>query len=111
MLRFGAGVRGWEQVGCSSYLTPGRTQGFGPHYDDAEIFVCQLVGEKWWRLYDRPDADSSPRTTRVTQVDPNDLGDPVMEFTLKAGDVMCVMIAASSQLRWWCHCHSPVVEA
>ena len=28
-------------VTCSSYLTPANTQGFGPHYDDAEIFLVQ----------------------------------------------------------------------
>ena len=40
------------------------------------------------RLYDRPDADTSPRTTSVTHVKPEDLGDPIMEITLKPGDVM-----------------------
>ena len=33
-------------VGCSSYLTPPRTQGFPPHYDDVEIIVLQLEGTK-----------------------------------------------------------------
>eukprot|EP00040_Diaphanoeca_grandis_P020741 m.110302 g.110302 ORF g.110302 m.110302 type:complete len:333 (-) comp28027_c0_seq2:897-1895(-) len=51
-------------VGCSSYLTPKSTQGFGPHYDDVEIFVVQLQGEKRWRLYNRPDKLTSPRTTK-----------------------------------------------
>lgn len=75
-------------VGCSSYLTPGKTQGFGPHYDDVEIFVCQLVGEKRWRLYDRQDRKTNPRTTKVTGVDPEKLGEPILDLKLKAGDVM-----------------------
>lgn len=67
-------------VGCSSYLTPSGTQGFGPHYDDAEIFVVQLEGRKRWRLYNRPDAATSPRTMRVTQFTAEEIGEPNADF-------------------------------
>ena len=76
------------QVGCSSYLTPSPSQGFGPHYDDAEIFVVQLAGVKRWRLYKRPHSKEEPRTTAVTQIKQKDLGTPIHECELKPGDVM-----------------------
>jgi hypothetical protein len=75
-------------VGCSSYLTPAGTQGFAPHYDDVEIFVVQLEGRKRWRLYNRPDASTSPRTTAVTEWTVDQLGPPTADFWLAAGDVM-----------------------
>lgn len=75
-------------VTCSSYLTPPGTQGFGPHYDDAEIFVIQLLGEKKWFLYDRPDKSTSPRTPRVTQFRAEDIGTPHTSLIMRAGDVM-----------------------
>jgi lysine-specific demethylase/histidyl-hydroxylase NO66 len=29
-------------VGANTYLTPPNSQGFAPHYDDVEVFVCQV---------------------------------------------------------------------
>ena len=75
-------------VGASSYLTPPGAQGFGPHYDDAEIFVVQLEGRKRWRLYDRPDAVASPRTQSVTPFAEAELGAAVRDFWVEPGDVL-----------------------
>eukprot|EP01062_Namystynia_karyoxenos_P015462 TRINITY_DN15605_c0_g1_i1.p1 TRINITY_DN15605_c0_g1~~TRINITY_DN15605_c0_g1_i1.p1 ORF type:complete len:640 (+),score=247.86 TRINITY_DN15605_c0_g1_i1:82-1920(+) len=38
-------------VGVNAYLTPPGTQGLAPHYDDVEVFVLQLHGEKLWHLH------------------------------------------------------------
>ena len=50
--------------------------------------MIQLEGRKRWRLYDRPDAATSPRTLRVTQFTAEEIGEPVADFWLEAGDVM-----------------------
>src|SRR6185369_3067633 len=34
------------------YLTPPDRQGFPTHYDNHDVFVLQVSGEKLWRLYD-----------------------------------------------------------
>lgn len=41
------------------FLSQGTTSGLGPHFDDAELLVVQLVGAKRWVLH-RPD-EPSPR--------------------------------------------------
>ena len=30
--------------GCNAYLTPARSQGFAPHFDDVDAFVLQAAG-------------------------------------------------------------------
>ncbi len=75
-------------VGCAAYLTPAGSQGFPPHYDDVEVFVIQLEGSKRWRLYERPDARTSPAADRTTEFRPAELGPPMQELTLRAGDVL-----------------------
>ena len=74
--------------GCSSYLTPPRTQGFPPHYDDVEIIVLQLEGTKRWRLYERPDAATAPSPRVTTEFKQEQLGPPTAEIVLAPGDVL-----------------------
>ncbi|KAJ8913459.1 hypothetical protein NQ315_013838 [Exocentrus adspersus] len=74
-------------VGANVYLTPPGSQGFAPHYDDIEAFIVQLEGRKHWKLYkpmgsDVLARDSSPNLRR------EDIGDPFMEVTLNAGDLL-----------------------
>lgn len=54
-------------VGSNSYLTPIASQGFAPHFDDIDAFVCQISGRKRWRVYaPRPDGlDDLPRASSV----------------------------------------------
>ena len=42
------------QVQTNVYLTPPGKQGFNTHYDDHDVFVIQVSGEKRWRLYEKP---------------------------------------------------------
>ena len=41
-------------VQTNLYLTPPNAQGFRTHYDNHDVFVVQIEGEKLWRLYDKP---------------------------------------------------------
>lgn len=48
----------------------------------------QLLGAKRWRLYERPDKLTAPRTLAVTGFAEVELGPPTAEFVLRAGDVV-----------------------
>jgi ribosomal protein L16 Arg81 hydroxylase len=38
-------------VWVNAYLTPRAEQGFRPHYDNHDVFVAQIHGEKLWKVY------------------------------------------------------------
>ncbi len=70
------------------YLTPAHAQGFPVHFDNHDVFVIQIEGEKRWRLYDVP-LDTPYRGERfVSRV--HDKGELRHEFLMKAGDVAYV---------------------
>ncbi|KAM5281625.1 ribosomal oxygenase 2 [Ctenodactylus gundi] len=71
-------------VGSNVYITPAGSQGLPPHYDDVEVFILQLEGEKHWRLY--PPTVALAREYSV--VAEAQLGTPTHEFTLKPGDLL-----------------------
>ncbi|XP_050004665.1 ribosomal oxygenase 2 isoform X1 [Alexandromys fortis] len=71
-------------VGSNVYMTPAGSQGLPPHYDDVEVFILQLEGEKHWRLY-------SPTVplAREYSVEPETrIGTPTHDFILKPGDLL-----------------------
>ncbi|XP_017655758.1 ribosomal oxygenase 2 isoform X2 [Nannospalax galili] len=71
-------------VGSNVYITPAGSQGLPPHYDDVEVFILQLEGEKHWRLY-------PPTVTmaREYSVEPEArIGAPTHDFVLKTGDLL-----------------------
>jgi mannose-6-phosphate isomerase-like protein (cupin superfamily) len=71
-------------VQTNIYLTPPRSQGFHTHYDNHDVFVLQIEGEKTWRLYDRP-VEAPYRGERfVSGAHP--VSEPSHSFVLKAGD-------------------------
>lgn len=81
--------RALENVFCAHlqtniYLTPPDNQGFNIHYDDHDVFVVQVSGEKAWRLYDTP--IENPFRGEGFRPDVHKAGDPVKEFVMKAGD-------------------------
>lgn len=55
-------------VGANVYLTPPSSQGFAPHYDDIDAFVCQVSGRKRWRVY-APRGDGCDILPRRSSVD------------------------------------------
>ncbi|CAH1174149.1 unnamed protein product [Phaedon cochleariae] len=74
-------------VGANVYLTPPNSQGFAPHYDDIEAFVVQLEGRKYWKLYKPKGSDILARTSSGN-FKHEDIGEPFMEVTLNAGDLL-----------------------
>ncbi|XP_016055168.1 PREDICTED: bifunctional lysine-specific demethylase and histidyl-hydroxylase MINA isoform X2 [Miniopterus natalensis] len=71
-------------VGSNVYITPAGSQGLPPHYDDVEIFILQLEGQKHWRLY-----HPTVPLAREYSVEAEDrIGRPAHEFTLKPGDLL-----------------------
>lgn len=74
--------------GVNSYWTPASSQGFAPHYDDVDVFLVQLEGEKMWCLYDPPEeVDYLSRHSSEDYV-PEQFPKPKHAITLKAGDVL-----------------------
>lgn len=87
-------------VGANCYLTPPRSQGLAPHYDDVEVFVLQLEGTKAWRLY-HP-SRSLPRE-HSGDFAREEIGEPFQELELQPGDLMflprgCIHEARTSDL-------------
>lgn len=75
-------------VGANAYLTPPNSQGFAPHYDDIEAFVLQTEGSKLWRIYaPRDKSELLPRTSSPN-FSQEEIGEPIMEVLLKAGDLL-----------------------
>ncbi|KAJ2951239.1 hypothetical protein O0L34_g5641 [Tuta absoluta] len=75
-------------VGANAYLTPPDSQGFAPHYDDIEAFILQAEGKKNWRIYKpRTDEEVLPRFSSKN-FDQEEIGGPIMEVTLEAGDML-----------------------
>lgn len=75
-------------VGANAYLTPPDSQGFAPHYDDIEAFILQTEGKKHWRIYKpRIENETLPRVSSKN-FDQDEIGAPIMEITLEAGDML-----------------------
>ncbi|CAH2047574.1 unnamed protein product, partial [Iphiclides podalirius] len=75
-------------VGANAYLTPPDSQGFAPHYDDIEAFILQAEGKKHWRIYKpREESEILPRTSSKNFSD-DEIGEPILEVTLNAGDML-----------------------
>jgi lysine-specific demethylase/histidyl-hydroxylase NO66 len=74
--------------GANSYWTPASSQGFAPHYDDVDVFLLQLEGEKRWRLYAPPrDEDELARISSEDYFQ-SELPAPTHDFVLKPGDML-----------------------
>lgn len=71
-------------VQTNIYLTPPGSQGFHTHYDNHDVFVLQIEGEKSWRLYDRP--VEAPYRGERFEPGRHAVGEPSHTFVLKAGD-------------------------
>lgn len=78
-------------VGANSYLTPKGTQGFAPHFDDIDAFVCQIHGKKRWRVY-KPMKEGHDVLPRASSIDftAQEMKDRplALDITLQPGDVL-----------------------
>jgi hypothetical protein len=71
-------------VQTNLYLTPANAQGFRTHYDNHDVLVLQIEGEKLWRLYDKP--VDTPYRGEAFEHGKYETGELKQEFLLKAGD-------------------------
>lgn len=106
-----------------AYLTPAGQQGARAHSDPSDVYVIQLEGTKHWRVWDTP---GSRRLGVDRDYDLAELGAPVMDVSLRPGDVLYVpygtphVAAAEEQVslhltvvalaRAWSQLLLPVVE-
>ncbi|CAN9507904.1 unnamed protein product [Ophioblennius macclurei] len=77
-----------SMAGANIYLTPARTQGFAPHYDDIEAFVVQLEGKKHWRVYSPRSEDEVLPVLSSPNFSQADIGKPILDVVLEAGDLL-----------------------
>lgn len=73
-----------SHVQANLYLTPPNAQGFRTHYDNHDVLVMQIEGEKAWRLYDKP--IDTPFRGEGFEPGKHETGELRQEFVLKAGD-------------------------
>ncbi|XP_030294386.1 ribosomal oxygenase 2 isoform X1 [Sparus aurata] len=71
-------------VGSNIYITPQESQGLPVHYDDVEVFILQLEGEKHWLLYN----PTVQLATEYSLESEERIGSPSHEILLKAGDLL-----------------------
>ncbi|KAI4885538.1 hypothetical protein NFI96_022479 [Prochilodus magdalenae] len=71
-------------VGSNVYITPQESQGLPPHYDDVEVFILQLEGQKHWRLYE----PTVPLAREYSLAPEESIGEPTHNILLKAGDLL-----------------------
>lgn len=74
--------------GLNSYWTPAASQGFAPHYDDVDVFLLQVEGEKIWKLYDPQEEVDYLSRHSSEDYTPAQFPTPKHTLTLKAGDVL-----------------------
>ena len=75
-------------VQVNAYITPPRSQGLVPHYDDHDVLILQIQGSKTWHIYEG--ADVPPREIQREKdkaVGIEDLPSPI-DLQLEAGDVL-----------------------
>lgn len=69
------------------YASFGRRRGFGPHWDDHDVFVLQLAGEKRWLLYGTTRRHPLFRDARPNEMQPVRA---VARFRLRPGDLLYI---------------------
>ncbi|MBT2531243.1 hypothetical protein J7E83_03705 [Arthrobacter sp. ISL-48] len=67
-----------------AFLTPAEKKGYPVHHDGVDLFIIQLSGSKKWRLWNIADE----RRGESASYSEAQLGAPVIEESLKPGDVL-----------------------
>lgn len=75
-------------VQTNIYFTPPGYQGFRTHFDDHDVFVIQVSGQKDWTLYERP--VNNPYRGERFQSSKHHAGEVAEKFTLTAGQCLYV---------------------
>lgn len=69
------------------YAAFGRQRGFGPHWDDHDVFILQIAGEKRWLLYGENRRYPLFRDLRPNEMRPRR---PVARHRLAPGDLLYI---------------------
>lgn len=77
-----------EEVRANAYATPAGSQGFDIHYDNHCAFILQMYGSKRWTVF--PPTEPLPLARCERPLLRNQLGDPILETELAAGDVLYI---------------------
>jgi lysine-specific demethylase/histidyl-hydroxylase NO66 len=78
-----------QAVQVNAYLTPVAARGLELHFDYHDVFVLQLEGAKHWRVWEPLARTRAPvREARVAMPTWDELGAPVLDLTLTAGDCL-----------------------
>lgn len=70
------------------YITPPHAQGLAPHYDEHDVFLLQITGEKEWKLYHSP--VELPSHIRDQQIGRHELAEPTLTVMLQPGDLLYI---------------------
>lgn len=73
-------------VQANAYYTPASAQGFAVHHDTHDVFCLQVEGEKRWLVY--PPVLELPLKDQKYAPEMGDPGDPVLDVTMRAGDML-----------------------
>jgi ribosomal protein L16 Arg81 hydroxylase len=73
-------------VHAIAFITPPGRQGFTSHLDAKEAIILQFAGTKKWRIYNC----QYPVPLKNAIIPAAQVGEPIMEIELKAGDVLYV---------------------
>ena len=71
-------------VGANAYLTPAKTQGLAPHWDDVHVAVLQMYGTKTWSVWEQRQS----MNYSSGDLDARGLGVPSMVVEMRPGDVL-----------------------
>jgi ribosomal protein L16 Arg81 hydroxylase len=71
-------------VSANVYLTPPSSYGLASHFDEHDVIVLQLQGEKDWQVFGR----QADQPTAPQNVQP--IGSPLLAVTLRQGDSLYV---------------------
>jgi hypothetical protein len=75
-------------IQVNAYITPPKSQGLVPHYDDHDVLILQIQGSKIWHLYDAPDIPArelQPEKNKAVAIE----GLPLLtDLCLEVGDVL-----------------------
>lgn len=81
-----AGLGPFKEVFTNIYITPKDSQAFDLHYDDQEVFILQLEGEKEWNVYNS--LIPLPLEDQYEEIPKETDEAPVLSTTLRKGDLL-----------------------
>ncbi len=74
-------------VNANLYVTPPKSQGLSPHFDEQDVFVMQIAGEKTWNIYNNDYQLPLDINLEWLQQDHNHIKS---RYALKPGDLLYI---------------------